>query len=332
MNRFAEYLAGILEERDISFRKASTLCDIDRTSFMRYARGERLPADESIVIKIAKGLDVSDRIALQMREIYKICLVYPKDMQEMEKIENFCRETEYHLEMPYYQEDVRVQKGKEFFYNIQGKDSAITCIQKIAEQNDKEIYIFGALETIDILIPLFVKGKVDKKISHIIDMDGNNPEGNIDKFFNIYKLFLYDKNYRVYSHYLWHHKGNSGIKLNYILSGNTVMIFDHHFQNIIYTDKSEYVNYYKKMYEEVEKNCSIYGENDCSGIGKSREEENLQEGNTTTWKHYKNEQGDYVILRKHYVNQEDGKRRFHDIKIIDRYLISVLERYMIEKE
>jgi len=103
LKKFAYILKKYLTENNISFSAASKMCGIDRTLLGRYANGSRKPKYVDNVIKIVKGLNMSEDYAKMLVWAYE----NDTNIEENKKINGLIEEI---IEEKYIAENNKIEK------------------------------------------------------------------------------------------------------------------------------------------------------------------------------------------------------------------------------
>lgn len=91
MISFSEYMQQYLKERGISYTMAAKMCQMDRTTISRYAKGERMVPTEEVLLKLENGLSMEAEEREGFKEAYKrtkLIEEYHVDYHILEKIVN----------------------------------------------------------------------------------------------------------------------------------------------------------------------------------------------------------------------------------------------------
>lgn len=267
MKKFAHILKKYLTENNISFSAASKMCGVDRTLLSRYANGSRKPKNVDNVIKIVKGLNMSEDYAEMLVWAYE----NDTNKEENKKINGLIEDI---IEEKYIAENNKIEKIRnKYFEEIKG-----VYPSEISRLNSKEEVKNAIYYVLKDAVYAMIKFESDHfanddkikcilaqatDISHkeqIINICTDEMQNNEELFEILYRMlpFLYVKEgYRIY--YKRKRKTyRDKVSENCVITDKGVVLFDDEIENGFFSDKKEICTYYEKMFSCIKAKCRIF--------------------------------------------------------------------------
>lgn len=291
MSEFSEYLWEYIQGRKLTWMKASQLCGVERTQLRRYALGRRMPEEVGIVCRIAEGLGMSETQAREWKESYYI--------------QKKGRYTYVAFQMAHRifcgnaigEEKVRVleatgksapMEGRErtgrpgavgmpewIVKRLYGEAEICACISCITQNTPYLCLKLPPVGEGDCLFPILAGVSASCRIRHIVEM--NHAKGKEAETEGLQKLlpFLFAKSdYQVYSHYHWQRQAAMEDGMHMALGEKGMVLYQEGMGQGIFTGHPASLHYYREMFEEDLKQCSLWGGSQCnpceSGLGERR--------------------------------------------------------------
>ena len=143
MSKFAENLAGLMAEKNLSAPALSKILRTDRTNITRYLRGERLPLYKGFVALI-EYFNVSADVLLGRAEYSETQDFLPVQPfgDTLRRVMTETKTTQYKIE-----KDLRISGGTMYAWLINKSLPTVESLDKLAEYMDVSVdYLLGRVK------------------------------------------------------------------------------------------------------------------------------------------------------------------------------------------
>lgn len=267
MQKFAEYLKEYLQSNRIPYKRAATLCGIDRSLLRRYAEGSRIPKGLETVDKIADGLSMPEADKRGLRDSYKRSRMGEKQYRVNEilddivcngivpKEKNSETAEEKHTE---YQADQETVK------NLYDKKSITDSIFYILKDAEKIQIAMNPRYPEIMQIMNETLHTRECSIEHIVEISSfrdREETDSIQEFWETLPFLFFCQSYTIYHHYQWARTGKENSDLNFIITEKGVVLFDRNLYHGIFSNQEQYMNYYFCIFRYMKQNCGRCAKN-----------------------------------------------------------------------
>ncbi len=260
MQTLAEFLKNYIEQKGISYSKVAKMCGIDRTLLGRYAKGERVPSGKEVLDKIAYGLEMSETDKDIMYSLFE-CV---KNNKKSGAIDGFIKMLSAN-ELKY--NSVRHNWG---IYRIDKIQSDICSLTDWKDILSYALYVVDGAERIYIRLDYdyvniyrtneYINKVSDADITWIVRLCECNEEGNVENvkcLESIYPVLCEVKSCEVYC-YNKRITESKDSEINFILTNKGVVLFDKTFKSGLFLADTEYLDYYKRVFNVLKGKCELF--------------------------------------------------------------------------
>lgn len=267
MQIFSSYLDDYIKTKNITYKRAAEMCSMNRTQLKRYVEGKLLPKNETIVIKMAQGLNMSLEDTLQMRKKYMHSKM-GKNRYTIYKIIGRVWDSMGMVKL--HGNTTQITKAENMHIadmkSLCGKCEIYPWVDYIC-RNVEHIYVKINPECEDVLEMLKCAAVNNKKciIEHLIAINSflENNETNDDRIFeNLLSCIILGKQYKIYHKYRRKcSKKKEVLIYNYIITERGMVIICNCMNKLtgLFISKPEILSYYKDRFEKEVSKSYLYG-------------------------------------------------------------------------
>lgn len=266
MSTFSEYLSDYIGAKDLSWKKAAMLCNIDRSLLRRYAKGEILPKDEERVLAIADGFQMTKQEKEELCERYqceKIGELPYRGQILLERIFNgkYKKRIRHYEPAGAYEEQLQGW-DQEQIKRLEGEEALLHCIGFLAADAEWACFQIPLASANEKIVSILAGAPEDCKLVQMIEInnagDGREELAALEK---LLPLLLAGKAYTVFCRYKWKqeiHKDD--LQMGMLVTNRGLLLFDGTLAHGVYTGQEGYKEYYREIFETECNQCTVFAQ------------------------------------------------------------------------
>lgn len=310
MSSFSEYLSDYIESKDLSWKKAAMLCDIDRSLLRRYAKGENSPKNEIRVRAIADGLAMTELQKEELCKLYRREKVGESPYRGQRLLEQIFN-GEYRVHAKYYTYAQAYGEQKQCWEQkqvkrLEGEDSLINSICYLIEDAEQVCFQMNPSSENEKVLSILAGVNSQCKLEQIIEVNNTgNGEEELSAFAKLLPLLLAGRDYKIFCHYKWKKEiQKESLQMGMLLTNKGLLLFDGTLTHGVYANEDGYKEYYREMFEMECNKCTLFAgslKEDSLLLKEQQEQyqiENTISKDLTTFTYTADEQGEVIWIKR----------------------------------